>query len=352
MLLQKQNQVVGVFMKDINFLNYDKREERMILSSMNNDMDLINHTFRRPSFRENDSMHQEINNRILEDPENEDFMQEQIRDNEADDDFFMSDYFVQTCFIKTTGCKKTTLNVCQMQVDINDGVIRKIYDTVLADIPAMAPSQYAVLKPVTPRLESTDTSEIVFKLQGMNALIRDKKDRVNLKVFSLAFKQTKRPGEKQTHISLKNYMVIQDDLEIFLKHQGSERNNFSQNEELDSELDDFDVPLISFKETKTSSMTTRQVSLSNMLLIVDVKALTKIASVTKSFDSLTGHIISQLSAPQSSTSTEPVSKSLTDSSFKVSIKDSYCQIPVREGKNSLFLEIDNFQVKIERIQAS
>jgi hypothetical protein len=200
-------------LKDISLMNLENREQKPILKSMNNDINLINHTFiRRQSFVEDEtlSLQRETNQKnMFRDPENEEHMDQQIVDDILDaDDYLLNDFFFDACIMQAPDEKKIEINLRQTQLDVNDGIFRKVYDTVLAEMPESSPSKYGHLKEQTAVKESVPKSEIVFKWQGLIASFRDKKDIFIVKIFNMMAKVTKSPELSELQVSLKNFMII------------------------------------------------------------------------------------------------------------------------------------------------
>jgi hypothetical protein len=61
-------------------------------------------------------------------------------------------------------------------------------------------------------------------------------------------------------------------------------------DEYNSDVDDFDIPLVNFKQSKDADRSVKDLTISSLLLIFDVKCLIKIVSVLKSFESMTHYI--------------------------------------------------------------
>lgn len=271
------------------------------------------------------------------------------------------DLFLEVFSISTPDISKKQIKLGETNVDINDGLLRKLYESILKDMPEQNISKYRARQPKKEETRSPLQSSLDFKWSGINAALSDKKDLIFLKVLGLKFSQkSSSPDQsKSVDFRLSDFQIIQDDFELLMRHhntamktQTSGRNmvvnsfgNLNDIIESDSDKSNFQTDIVSFSQSVDTPSKTqiRRIIISDFLFVLDFRRLLTIFSIQKSFESHVSNITSRNGASAQS-SVENVVKFETDE-IEVSVQESYFQLPAREGKKSLFLVIEDLSAK-------
>ena len=367
--------MIGFFIKEITLANVEKRRDpRKILTSSNHDIQYDSSNIKK-SFDEHDQnmsgLKKNAFKNLILDPEDEDqvpagndYIEDGVEVNAED----QIDQFLEMFIVASPACKRISINVGQTEMEFNDTLIRKVYESIFQDMPESSISKYKELhaklqQPIPAKRNQQQTVE--FKWLGLNAVLRDKKDDLLLKLLNLKFSFDDRPQEqiKSINMSLRDFQVIQDEYEILLKHHGSSmqsprnfqsRNDLYQDQNASSDLDDesaFETSLIKFSQHSDfqSHRISRQVLISDLLFIVDLKSLLKIVMIQKSYENQIANIMQSRQKKRSTKKSEdieqPTESEYHESVLEIQVRESYLQLPAREGRNSLFLVFEDFSAK-------
>lgn len=115
-------------MQDLALVNLEKKHDpKSIFSSQNNDLYMQHMSGLKKSF--DNSEHK----KFTQGPEDEDMIQENFSNHMLDMDQISQ--FIEVFMVKNEESTKTEIQMGQAELEINDSLIRKVYETVLKDIP-------------------------------------------------------------------------------------------------------------------------------------------------------------------------------------------------------------------------
>jgi hypothetical protein len=256
---------------------------------------------------------------------------------------------------------KKQIKLGETNVDVNDGLLRKLYESILKDMPEQNTSKYRARQPKKEETTSPLQSSIDFKWSGINAALSDKKDLIFFKVLGLKFSQKSSSLDKSKSVDFRlgDFQIIQDDFELLMRHhntsmktQNSGRNmvvnsfgNLNDIIESDSDKSNFQTDIVSFSQSvdMPSKTQLRRIIISDFLFVLDFRRLLTIFSIQKSFESHVSNIASKNGTTAQSSTKEVESFEIDE--VEVSVQESYFQLPAREGKKSLFLVIEDLTAK-------
>lgn len=255
----------ALYIKDIMLTNVEKRgEPKLIFSSSSNDLlanfegsqqlfDSLRDPFASTSFLHpsaDDSMSKPYDSgktsRMMDGRHgNHQLHKAQISGPEEEDqalyDRYMQEYedaeegrasqFLEFFQTRTEMIDRVQAQVGHINVELADSTIRKIYESIIQQMPEAQGSQYRqqlreldslhfkAESSTAPKKDLVD-KEIDFRCQNVNAVVRDKKDFLLVKVHGMHFKMLKDPGLQQAlqQFKIADFQVIQDENDLLVKH--------------------------------------------------------------------------------------------------------------------------------------
>jgi len=94
------------------------------------------------------------------------------------------DEFIAAIVLKGSNEKRTNVHIGHTEFELPDTIIRKVYESVLSDMPETLPSKYSPKKQIKVE-EELLVSTLEFNWQGLHAIIRDKKEHFVIKLNTL-----------------------------------------------------------------------------------------------------------------------------------------------------------------------
>jgi RNA polymerase subunit RPABC4/transcription elongation factor Spt4 len=109
--------------------------------------------------------------------------------------------------VSTSDTKKTQIKLGETNLNINDSLLRKFYESILKDMPEANVSKYRGLKPKKEEAPVISSSQTEFKWSGISIAISDKKDKMILKVLGLKFEKGSCPSNnsESLHVKLRDF---------------------------------------------------------------------------------------------------------------------------------------------------
>ena len=137
-----EDQVIGFFIKEISLVNVEKRRDpRKILISSNHDVQYdgvaMESSNIKKSFDEHDQnlsgLKKSAYKNLILDPEDEDqipagndFIEDDVEINVED----QIDQFLEMFIVTSPACKRISINLGQTEMEFNDTLIRKVYESI------------------------------------------------------------------------------------------------------------------------------------------------------------------------------------------------------------------------------
>jgi hypothetical protein len=146
--------------------------------------------------------------RVTMGPEDEDMIETQEVDDHSQNLRFDSvELFLEFTSISTSDTKKTQIKLGDTNLNINDSLLRKFYESILKDMPEANVSKYRAIKPKKEEAPVTCSSQTEFKWSGISIAISDKKDKIILKVLGLKFEKGSSPldNSESLHVKLRDF---------------------------------------------------------------------------------------------------------------------------------------------------
>ena len=201
--------------------------------------------------------------------------------------------------VKTSAAINTKVRLGQSQLELNDTIIKKVYESIMQDMPIKKQGRDQGKKESKNKMKSkpSQDSSIDFKLHGLNIILKDKKEFLLLKIFGLKVNRRVTRTKISSLVRLRDFQVIQNECEIFLRHHSSSlpmrgpqhlgEHDFLQEDPLDLNLSEshFETNLIDFSEIQEGHTKTSNVVISDFLLIMDLTRVLNILNIVKSFES-------------------------------------------------------------------